>query len=183
MRPQPIERQRQSLPTTEAREINLKPITLSFRTRVIMWLMRWFLRPWLGRMVMGRVDKIAAMQLWLASRECKHTKGLPLDYVVIGRAPGHFLGKLTDTHKRCILYIHGGAFIMPAVPETHVGMVARICHDLDAVAFLVDYRLAPGAKFPAALDDCERAWRALLELGFKPSQMIIAGESAGGNLT
>ena len=183
MKPQPIERQRQELPTTEAREIELKPIKLSLRTRIIMWLMRWFLRPWLGRMVMGDVAKIANMQLYLASRVCKDTKGLPLDYVVIGRAPGHFLGKVTDTHKRAILYIHGGAFIMPAVPETHVGMVARICRDLDAVGFVVDYRLAPGARFPAALDDCERAYRALLELGYKAERIVIAGESAGGNLT
>src|ERR1041384_1280539 len=127
MKPEPIERQRAQLPTTEGREINLKPIRLSLRTRIIMWLMRWFLRPWLGRMVMGSVDKIARMQLYLAARECKDTRGLPLEYVVIGRAPGHFLGKLTDTHKRAILYIHSGAFIMPAVPETNVGMVARIC--------------------------------------------------------
>src|ERR1051325_10500322 len=97
MRAEPIERQRQRLPTTEGREINLKPIRLSLRTRIIMWLMRWFLRPWLGRMVMGDVEKIARMQLWLAARVCKDTKGLPLDYVVIGRAPGHFLGQLTDT--------------------------------------------------------------------------------------
>src|SRR5947208_2878090 len=104
MKPQPIERARQQLPTTEAREIELKPIKLSLRTRFIMWLMRLFLRPWLARMVMGNVEKIAKMQLFLAARECKDTKGLPLDYVVIGRCPGHFLGKVTDTHKRAILY-------------------------------------------------------------------------------
>jgi len=64
-----------------------------------------------------------------------------------------------------------------------VWVMARMCRDLDAVGFMVDYRLAPFNKFPAALDDCERAYRALLELGFKPERIAIAGESAGGNLT
>jgi acetyl esterase/lipase len=57
-----------------------------------------------------------------------------------------------------------------------------MCHDLDAVGFMADYRLAPFNKFPAALDDCERAYRALLERGFKPERIAIAGESAGGAL-
>ena len=180
---QKIEQQRQSLPTTdEPFSIKLKDVRISFRSRVITWLMRRFLRPMLKWTIHGSYDRIARVQLFLARRTCKNSYGLPLDYCVIGRVPGHVVGKLTDTHKAVVLYLHGGAFVIPAVPETHVSMMARWCKDLDAVGFMADYRLAPFNKFPAALDDCERAYVALLELGFDPKRIALAGESAGGNL-
>ena len=180
--PENIEKQRRALPTSDDREIKLKPVTISLRSRIFVWLMRRLLRPMLRWTVHGSFDRIARVQLFLAARTCKNSYGLPLDYCVLGRVPGHVVGKLTDTHKPVVLYLHGGAFIIPAVPETHVTMLARICKDLDAVGFMADYRLAPFNKFPAALDDCERAYHALLELGFKPERIAIAGESAGGNL-
>ena len=179
-----IEQQHYSIPTAdEPFSVRLKDVRISFRSRLITWFMRRLLRPMLAWTVNGSYERIARVQLFLARRQCKQTYGLPLDYCVVGRVPGHVVGRLTDKHKPALLYIHGGAFLIPAVPETHVSMMARICKDLDAVGFMVDYRLAPFNKFPAALDDCERAYRALLDLGFKPERIAIAGESAGGNLT
>ncbi len=181
--PKVIERQRHTLPTSDERAIQLKPVSIGLRSRLIIWLLRRILRPLLAWSVNGGHERIANVQLMLAARTCRDSSGLPLDYTVIGRVPGHVIGKLTDIHKTVLLYIHGGGFLIPAVPETHVWVMGRMCRDLDAVGFMVDYRLAPFNKFPAALDDCERAYRALLELGFKPERIAIAGESAGGNLT
>lgn len=179
----PIEVQRQALPTSDARVPALKKVHIGWRSRVIVWLMRRFLRPMMRWAVHGSFDRIGRIQLFLAARVCRHSFGLPLDYCVVGRVPGHVVGRLADTDKPALLYIHGGAFLIPAVPEVHVTMMAHMCRDLDAVGFMVDYRLAPFNKFPAALDDCERAYRALLDLGFKPERIAIAGESAGGALT
>ena len=179
---QKTEQQRQSLPTSFDREIKLKQVTIPLRSRIIVWLMRRLLRPMMGWAIGGSFTRIAKVQLFLATRFLRDSSGLPLDYVVLGRVPGHFVGNLTDTHKTALLYIHGGGFVIPAVPETHVWLMARLCRELDAVGFMVDYRLAPFNKFPAALDDCERAYRALLEAGFKPENIALAGESAGGNL-
>lgn len=178
-----IDQQRRALPTTFARDIPIRPIKIGRRSRLIIWLMRRLLRPLMGWAVSGGTERIAGVQLKLASRTCRDSSGLPLDYTVIGRVPGHVVGNLADNHKTALLYIHGGGFLIPAVPETHVWVMARMCRDLDAVGFMVDYRLAPFNKFPAALDDCERAYRALLDLGFAPERIAIAGESAGGNLT
>ncbi|TXH05894.1 MAG: alpha/beta hydrolase [Nevskiaceae bacterium] len=168
-------------------EFTLKPVAISTRSRIVVWLLRTFLRPWLAWAVRGSRKRIAAIQLLTASRPCRNTFGLPLEYRVIGApdggVPGYVLGDLRDTHKPAILYLHGGAFILPASPEVHVRMLARLCAELGAVGFLVDYRLAPGNKFPAALDDSERGYRALLDLGFDPRRIAVAGESAGGNLT
>jgi acetyl esterase/lipase len=171
-----------SLPTTEEAEIRLKPVHIGLRSRFIVWLLRHLLRPMLARMISARPEKMARTQLFLAARVCRDSSGLPVDYRVIGRCPGHFVGGRHDTRKRVILWIHGGAFILPAVPDVHVRAVARICRELDALGFLPDYRLAPFNKHPAALDDCERAYRGLLELGYAPERIALGGESAGGNL-
>lgn len=161
----------------------LKPVTIGLRSRIVVRLMRWFLRPLLGLFVRGSFTRLARIQLWLAAQTCRDTSGLALDYRVIGRTPGHFLGDPEATDKPAILYLHGGGFLLPAVPDTHVRFLGRLCRDLDAVGFMADYRLAPFNRFPAALDDCERAYRGLLDLGFAPERIAICGESAGGNLT
>jgi hypothetical protein len=48
---------------------------------------------------------------------------------------------------------------------------------------MLSYRLSPEHRYPAALDDCIAAYRWLLEQGFDASRILIAGDSAGGNLT
>jgi acetyl esterase/lipase len=167
--------------------LQLKQVYVSRRSRIIIKMLKTLLRPWLAWLVRGSHARIASMQMLTASRGCRNSYGLPLEYRVIGSPdggiPGHFAGSPRDTHKKAILYIHGGAFILPAAPDVQIRMMCKLCRDMDAVGFGVDYRLAPSSKFPAALDDCERAYRALLDLGFAPNRIAIVGESAGGNLT
>ncbi len=82
---------------------------------------------------------------------------------------------------RVMLYFHGGGFVLGSVydyrPFTVVLGKATKMRVLS-----VDYRLAPEHPFPAALQDCTKAYQWLLRQGFKPSNIIIAGDSAGGNL-
>jgi acetyl esterase/lipase len=48
---------------------------------------------------------------------------------------------------------------------------------------MVDYRTAPEFPFPAPLDDCFTAFRWLTDQGVLPQNIVVAGDSAGGNLT
>lgn len=82
---------------------------------------------------------------------------------------------------RVILYLHGGAFITRS-PALHTAMVAAWCVRLNAQALMVNYRLAPEHPYPAAADDCHHAYRWLLAQGYQANQIVLAGDSAGGNL-
>ncbi|MGB0955366.1 MAG: alpha/beta hydrolase [Panacagrimonas sp.] len=171
------------LPSPVEAVVRFRKIEISRRSRVINWLLRIFLKPWMGRLIRGSNEKIAKAQLRLSGMRCPRQYGMQLQYSVIGDIPGHVIGDLSQTDKPLIVWLHGGAFVLPAAPNAHLEMVCELASELGAVAFVPDYRLAPHHRFPAGLDDCERAYGLMLDLGFDPGRIVIGGDSAGGNLT
>jgi epsilon-lactone hydrolase len=83
---------------------------------------------------------------------------------------------------RVLLYLHGGGFVFGQTP-LHLQMGAYLAQKMGMHILMVDYRLAPDYPFPAALDDCTTAYRWLLEQGISAQNVVVAGDSAGGNLT
>ena len=83
---------------------------------------------------------------------------------------------------RAVLYLHGGAYCVGS-PRTHRVITGQLAVRAGVRVFAADYRLAPEHPFPAALDDAVAAYRGLLEAGFAPEAITIAGDSAGGGLT
>jgi monoterpene epsilon-lactone hydrolase len=83
--------------------------------------------------------------------------------------------------ERCILYLHGGGYVAMSA-RTHRSVTSRLAGWSRARLFALDYRLAPEAPFPAALDDALAAYRALIAGGVPVSRIVIAGDSAGGGL-
>jgi acetyl esterase/lipase len=86
------------------------------------------------------------------------------------------------SEEKVLLYFHGGGFIAWSA-YTHRPLTVALGQATGMRVLSVDYRLAPEYPFPAALDDCTKAYRWLLSRGFKPSDIVIGGDSAGGNLT
>lgn len=80
------------------------------------------------------------------------------------------------------LYIHGGGWVAGS-PATHRALTWRLAKQIGIPVHAIDYRLAPEHPFPAGLDDCVAAYRALLDNGIAASSIIVGGDSAGGNLT
>lgn len=162
--------------------VEIRRVRVAWRSRAMLLLLRLLIRPMLARMLAKGGASLARAQLQTAAMRCPDTAGLSLAYGIVGdRVPGHVLGRL-DGRGRALLWLHGGAFVMPAAPGLHHVLVARLCRDLGAAGFIPDYRLAPVNRFPAGLDDCERAYRALLDLGYRPKEIVLGGDSAGGNL-
>lgn len=85
-----------------------------------------------------------------------------------------------------ILYIHGGAFYMGS-PQSHRIITCKFSKIAQAEVFALDYRLRPEHPRLASFKDCKEAYLWLLENGAngksKAKDIIIAGDSAGGNLT
>lgn len=80
-----------------------------------------------------------------------------------------------------LLYLHGGAFVVCS-PQTHKGLVSRLCKESGSSALLLDYQLAPERPFPTAPMQALAAYRLLLDAGYSPARITVAGDSAGGHL-
>ena len=102
--------------------------------------------------------------------------------VVAGSAPATWVDVEGARAERVVLYLHGGAFVAET-PVFHAALLARICREAGARGLMLSYRLAPEHPYPAALDDCMAAYRWLLAQGFGAGRIVVAGDSAGGNLT
>ena len=80
-----------------------------------------------------------------------------------------------------VLYFHGGGYSF--YPQAYAHFIALITLTAKSRTFALDYRLSPEHRFPAQLEDALSAYRWLLEQDVDPARLIIAGDSAGGNLT
>lgn len=107
-------------------------------------------------------------------RGCRFQKDTLADMPVIRSSFGQASGG-------AVLYLHGGGYIIGSA-ATHKGLTGHLAKASGCMVVAPDYRLAPEHPFPAALDDAEAAWLALIDEGFSPGQIAIAGDSAGGGL-
>ncbi|MFC6339144.1 alpha/beta hydrolase fold domain-containing protein [Pseudomonas sp. CCM 7891] len=85
----------------------------------------------------------------------------------------------------CILYMHGGGWVVGGL-DSHDFICFELASALQVLVIAIDYRLAPEHPFPAAYNDCRAVWQAI-QSGEAPcninlEQLVVAGDSAGGNL-
>jgi len=89
------------------------------------------------------------------------------------------------TGQGALLLIHGGGYVIGS-PQDILPKAAFFARKLGVPVICPRYRLSPEARFPAALDDCHKAWRGLLDnaerLHVDPKKVVIGGYSAGGGL-
>ena len=94
---------------------------------------------------------------------------------------GEWLTPKRAAEDRVLLYLHGGAWVMGS-PRTHRALVADLARRAGVRALSLDYRLAPEDPYPAAPDDAVAGYEWLLASGIEPARIVVAGDSAGGNV-
>ncbi len=87
---------------------------------------------------------------------------------------------VADQDRRVLFDIHGGAWVLGGGELCKRTTIAS-ANAVRARSWSVDYRMPPDHPFPTPLDDCLAAYRMLLDERH-PSEIIVGGASAGGNL-
>lgn len=83
--------------------------------------------------------------------------------------------------KYVILYCHGGGYSTGSHIYART-LTTKLAASTSMDVFSFDYRLAPENPYPAATEDAMKAWDYLMLLGYGARDVIVAGDSAGGNL-
>jgi acetyl esterase/lipase len=120
-----------------------------------------------------------------AKTDARIGKGAPpiaTEQVTVNGVPATWFGEPALGAKGTLLYLHGGAFSMH-LPQIYARFVGRLSAQTGMRVLLPDYRLAPECRFPSATDDCFAAYRWVVEQGLASGPFVVAGDSAGGNLT
>jgi hypothetical protein len=146
----------------------------SIQSKITKWVLKFQFASWSAGTIdeqRARQEKSAGLAGLPSGTTCKpvDVNGVPAEWI---EAP--------NSSRGVILYLHGGAYALGSV-NIHRELIARLAHVTQCRALAINYRLAPENPFPAALEDTLSAYR-WLTTQFSSSQIIIAGDSAGGGL-
>ena len=100
--------------------------------------------------------------------------GIRTTAATLGSRPALLVEPADRPRAGTILYFHGGSFVLGS-PETALSLTGNLVARTGIRALSLDYRLAPEHPFPAAIDDAESAYRALLDGGEDPATIAFAG--------
>lgn len=120
------------------------------------------------RQVLGGIGRVMRVQ----------PRGTTVVPATLGGRPCERISVEGADPRRQVLYLHGGAYTVGGT-VTHRTLAAHLAQASAATVHLLDYRLAPEAPFPAALEDTVAAYRELAGGG---GAVAVAGDSAGGGL-
>lgn len=107
--------------------------------------------------------------------------GLEITTVTINGLRAEWIMPSNATKEKVIFFFHGGGYVSGSCSDHRIH-VAKFVKGSNIGALLFEYRLAPEHPYPAAIDDSVTAYRWLLYQGVSPSNVVFAGDSAGGGL-
>lgn len=150
---------------------------MTLRLRILLWAMRCFVKPHLARV---STPQHSRAQLDFGAMFLRPPPFL-LHLLGKGHLPLHQISVGKVSEEQVVLYFHGGGYVAGS-PVTHSAMLGRISKMTGLRIIAPAYRLAPEYPAPAAFEDAQAAYCALLDQGYLPEQIILGGDSAGGGL-
>ena len=108
--------------------------------------------------------------------------GIRNDSLTVGNIPAEWIS-LEHGHDRrhAVLYCPGGGYTCGQLGYARV-LASKLALSTGCDVLSFEYRLAPEAPYPSAIDDALRVWDYLMYMGIGARDVIVAGDSAGGNL-
>ncbi len=123
------------------------------------------------RAAMERAGRLAAPAADVTIEEFKAGK-IPCEWI---------RPNLAHNPQYVILYAHGGGYTCGGLKYARI-LAAKLALATGFSVVSFQYRLAPEYKYPSQIEDGLRVWDYLLNKGFGASNILVAGDSAGGNL-
>ncbi|CBK73041.1 Esterase/lipase [Butyrivibrio fibrisolvens 16/4] len=118
----------------------------------------------------------------LAGKLAAPTGGVTLEAFKVKKIPCEWVKpELAHNPQYVILYAHGGGYTCGGLGYARI-LAAKLAVSTGFSVVSFEYRLAPEHKFPAALDDGHEVLKYLIDKGYSLDKIILAGDSAGGNL-
>jgi acetyl esterase/lipase len=120
-----------------------------------------------------------------AKMDARLSRGAPataMEPVEIAGVSATWFGAPELERKGALLYLHGGAWCLH-LPGIYRRLATALSQQTGMRVLLPEYRLAPEHPFPAGIDDCFAVYRWLAERGCAERRFVLAGDSAGGNLS
>lgn len=119
-----------------------------------------------------KIEKIKNIQL----------KKYELEHHRLSKSSIYILQRKNQKPTKIIYQLHGGSYLT-GLTKMYFKNAERYLKLFDEIAVAsLDYRIAPKNLFPSALEDAIEGWKYLLGNGYKNTDIIIVGDSAGGNL-
>lgn len=125
-------------------------------------------------------EEVTLMHAWMSDFKFPVPKGMSVTPYDQNGLKGVWLEPAKAPKGRVMLYLHGGAYIMGTALSS--GTTMPLAEAANLRTFSLDYPLGTEKPFPAALDNAVQAYQMLLELGYAPGKIVLAGDSAGGGL-
>ncbi|MFL6129251.1 MAG: alpha/beta hydrolase [Mycobacteriales bacterium] len=99
----------------------------------------------------------------------------------VGDVPAYLLTPPDADDSTIGLYLHGGGYVYGS-QASHGSLAAEAARAARCPMLHLQYRRAPEHRYPAALQDAVSAYAGLLDEGWPPGAVVVAGDSAGGGL-
>ena len=108
-------------------------------------------------------------------------EGYRYEQIIENQANLEIFRKKGNYASKVIYMLHGGAYTQ-SLKDSHINMMKAYVDYCSCDVYALDYRVAPKNPYPAALDDAVAGYKVLLNRGWKPEEIVVAGDSAGGGL-